>query len=161
MHRTATLVLLAVLIATAAATGTVAAQSAQRFDDVPTDHYAHDAINWMVDAKITGGCGDGSNFCPDQPLNRAHLAAFLYRYHQYLRGQPDAANTDGIVSAQEFAAAKADLDAAWRAQDPAQLQAAWARLYELRSGADPDVWAALVTRCEELRRRGWQQWCTR
>lgn len=75
-------VLTAAIVAVLAATGTVAAQDAQRFDDVPAGHYAYDAINWLVDEGITGGCGDGTNFCPDQPLTRAHIAAFLYRYHQ-------------------------------------------------------------------------------
>ena len=28
--------------------GTVAAQSEQRFNDMPTDHYAYEAIEWMV-----------------------------------------------------------------------------------------------------------------
>ena len=64
------------------------------------------------------------------------------------------------MTSREFSDAKAELDAAWRAQNPGQPQAAWERLYELRSGADPDVWAALVERCEELRARGWMRWCT-
>lgn len=82
MRRKATsTVLIATAVAVLAAAGTVAAQSEQRFDDVPTDHYAFEAINWMVDNEITGGCGD-NNFCPDRPLTRAHLAAFLYRYNQ-------------------------------------------------------------------------------
>ena len=61
--------------------GTVAAQTAQRFGDVPTDHYAFDAVNWAVDNGITQGCGDGTNFCPDRNLNRAHMVTFLKRYH--------------------------------------------------------------------------------
>lgn len=72
-------VLLTATIAVLAIAGTVAAQSTQRFNDVPPDHYAYDAINWMVDNNITRGCGDGTNFCPERPLNRAHIAAFLYR----------------------------------------------------------------------------------
>ena len=72
-------VLIVVAVIAAATFATAAAQSEQRFDDVPTDHYAHDAINWMADQGITGGCGDGTIFCPDTPLNRAHISAFLYR----------------------------------------------------------------------------------
>ena len=69
---------------------TVTAQSEQRFNDVPTDHYAYEAIEWMVANGITGGCGDG-NFCPDRPLTRAHLAAFLYRANTSMfSGQGDA-----------------------------------------------------------------------
>ena len=61
--------------------GTVAAQTAQRFDDVPTDHYAFDAANWAADNGITQGCGDGTNFCPARTLNRANMVTFLKRYH--------------------------------------------------------------------------------
>lgn len=82
-HKAIPTILIAAAVVVLAAAGTVAAQGEQRFDDVPPDHYAFDAINWMVDAGITSGCGDGSSFCPDQPLNRAHVAVFLYRYHQH------------------------------------------------------------------------------
>ena len=82
MRRFIPTALIAVTVAILAAAGTVAAQSAQRFDDVPPDHYAFEAVNWMVDNGITTGCGDGTNFCPGRALNRAHVAAFLYRYHQ-------------------------------------------------------------------------------
>ena len=61
--------------------GTVTAQTAQRFDDVPTDHYAFDAANWAADNGITQGCGDGTNFCPERTLNRANMVTFLKRYH--------------------------------------------------------------------------------
>lgn len=61
--------------------GTVAAQTTQRFGDVPTDHYAFDSVNWAVENGITGGCGDGTNFCPERNLNRAHMVTFLKRYH--------------------------------------------------------------------------------
>ena len=62
-------------------TVTVAAQTTQRFGDVPTDHYAFDSVNWAVENGITGGCGDGTNFCPERNLNRAHMVTFLKRYH--------------------------------------------------------------------------------
>ena len=55
---------------------------------------------------------------------------------------------------------KERLDQAWRAQSPTQLQAEWDRLYALRSVAEPDEWAELMDRCEELRRRGWMRYCT-
>ena len=55
---------------------------------------------------------------------------------------------------------KERLDQAWRAQSRTQLQAEWDRLYDLRSVADPDEWAELMERCEELRRRGWMRYCT-
>ena len=86
-HRTARLTRLSVLavaavVATVAAVvGTAAAQTGQRFGDVAPDHYAYDSVNWAVDNGITGGCGDGTNFCPDDNLNRAHMVTFLKRYH--------------------------------------------------------------------------------
>lgn len=71
----------AVALVTSAIVGTVAAQTLQLFEDVPRGHYAHDAIQWAVENGITEGCGDGRNFCPDQPLDRAHIVTFLKRYH--------------------------------------------------------------------------------
>ena len=63
------------VVASMAIVGTVAAQPGQRFLDVPRTHYAYDAVNWAVDNKITLGCGDGRNFCPDDTLNRAYVEA--------------------------------------------------------------------------------------
>lgn len=91
-----TTILTAVVVVVLAAAGTVAAQAEQRFDDVPTDHYAFDAINWMVDNQITGGCGD-NNYCPDQPLTRAHLAAFLYRASSSTFSGVGDAVTDDLI----------------------------------------------------------------
>ena len=82
MPRTISTVLIAAVVAILAAAGTVAAQTSQRFDDVPQDAYYHDAVNWAVDAGITVGCGDGSNFCPGRTLTRAETVTFLHRYHQ-------------------------------------------------------------------------------
>ena len=61
--------------------GTVAAQTDQRFEDVPPDHYAYHSVDWAVENGITAGCGDGTNFCPERNLNRAHMVTFLKRYH--------------------------------------------------------------------------------
>ena len=71
----------AVVVALVAVVGTAVAQGGQRFGDVPTDHYAFDSVNWAAENGITGGCGDGTNFCPDTNLNRAHMVTFLKRYH--------------------------------------------------------------------------------
>ena len=71
----------AVALVSSAVVGTVAAQTLQLFDDVPRGHYAHDAVQWAVENGITEGCGDGRNFCPEQPLDRANMVTFLKRYH--------------------------------------------------------------------------------
>ncbi|MYA15073.1 MAG: S-layer homology domain-containing protein, partial [Acidimicrobiaceae bacterium] len=65
-----------VLTATAVALG----QGIGTFRDVPNDHYARDAVQWAVVNGITVGCGDGTYFCPETPVNRAQSVTFLHRY---------------------------------------------------------------------------------
>ena len=51
------------------------------FDDVEPDSFHSEAVGWMVDQSITLGCGRGSElFCPNDRLNAAQLAAFLWRF---------------------------------------------------------------------------------
>ena len=50
--------------------------SAPTFADVPDSHLFYPFIEALAAAGITGGCGSG-NFCPDKPLSRAQMAAFL------------------------------------------------------------------------------------
>lgn len=47
------------------------------FGDVDPDHpfFAH--IEALAASGITGGCGDGSDFCPDASLTRGQMAVFL------------------------------------------------------------------------------------
>ena len=78
----------AAAVVSSAVVGTVAAQTLQLFDDVPRGHYAYDAVQWAVENGITQGCGDGHNFCPGQPLDRAHMMTFLKRYHDKFGSSP-------------------------------------------------------------------------
>lgn len=71
----------AVLVTSLAIVGTVAAQSGQRFRDVPRTHYAYGPIEWAAVNGITQGCGDGRDFCPGDTLSRAQMVTFLKRYH--------------------------------------------------------------------------------
>ena len=82
------LLVTAVIVVVALGAGVAGAQVQQRFNDVPTDHYAYEAVNWAVAAGITVGCGDGTNFCPERNLNRAHMVTFLKRYHDWLSSGP-------------------------------------------------------------------------
>jgi hypothetical protein len=51
--------------------------SANLFTD--DDSSVHEAdINRLASAGITSGCG-GSSFCPDAPVTREQMAAFLHR----------------------------------------------------------------------------------
>lgn len=54
--------------------------AAHRFDDVPTSHTFHGAIDWMADNGITLGCNAaGTEYCPNDSVTRGQMAAFMYR----------------------------------------------------------------------------------
>ena len=55
-----------------------AAPSTATFGDVPTNHPYFRAIEALAASGITQGCG-GGNFCPNQNVTRAEMAAFLAR----------------------------------------------------------------------------------
>ena len=53
---------------------------ARTFEDVDADHYAEEAIGAIHAAGITVGCArDPLRYCPDRPVTRAQMAAFLSR----------------------------------------------------------------------------------
>ncbi len=60
------------------------------FMDVPSTHYASDAVQWAVEKGIVKGV-DETHFLPDAPITREQMAAMLYRY----MGTPP---TDGDLS---------------------------------------------------------------
>lgn len=51
------------------------------FDDVPDDHLFHTEITWLAEQGITRGCNppDNTLYCPDDPVTRGQMAAFLNR----------------------------------------------------------------------------------
>ena len=73
------LTVVAIAVAVLVTAGTVAAQSRQRFPDVPLDHEAFEAIEWAADVQLTVGYGDGT-FKPEQPLSRRHAVVFMERF---------------------------------------------------------------------------------
>ncbi len=46
------------------------------FPDVPVGSQFHRYVEALVDAGITAGCG-GGNYCPNSPITRGQMAAFL------------------------------------------------------------------------------------
>lgn len=52
------------------------APAVSTFADVPTTHVFFQFIEALAASGITGGCGNG-NFCPDAPVTRGQMAAFL------------------------------------------------------------------------------------
>jgi len=50
------------------------------FADVPFSHWAHDWIERLYNAKITGGCGTNPlMYCPGTSVTRAQMAVFLLK----------------------------------------------------------------------------------
>jgi len=63
--------------------GSVAAQNAQRFSDVPADHPAHDAIEWAAATGLTLGYDDGT-FKPSEPLSKWAAGVFMERFYDQI-----------------------------------------------------------------------------
>lgn len=80
-----TLLVIAAAVVVLSVAGTVAAQSALRFSDVPADHPDFAAINWAAEVGVTAGYGDGT-FRPEQPLSLRHATVFLTRYYEEVLG---------------------------------------------------------------------------
>ena len=50
-----------------------------RFGDVPSDVWWASHVERLAELGVTLGCGDGSRFCPDDPVTRGQMATFLVR----------------------------------------------------------------------------------
>jgi hypothetical protein len=66
-----------------------------KFTDVPDSNVFHDDISWLADAGVTLGCNppDNDRFCPDSPVTRGQMAAFMRRLAE--NQVVDAATLDG------------------------------------------------------------------
>ncbi len=84
-----------------------AAVSESRFNDVSSDSFYAPFIERTFALKVTTGCGDGSGFCPDNPVTRGQMAVFLSRAYDLPDG-PDPGFSDVPVDA-------------WYARDVAKL----------------------------------------
>jgi len=69
-------IVFAVLLVTLAIPGVVLAS--HQFSDVPNSNTFHNSISNIKIAGITGGCG-GTKYCPNDPVTRGQMAAFLNR----------------------------------------------------------------------------------
>ena len=49
------------------------------FADVPSEAWFAMDVAKLAASGITRGCGDGTNFCPDQDTTRGQMATFLHR----------------------------------------------------------------------------------
>ena len=50
-----------------------------RFGDVDAAGFHARFVERMAELGVTGGCGDGTNYCPDRSVTRAQMAVFLSR----------------------------------------------------------------------------------
>lgn len=64
---------------TVAFTWTIGGTLVTPFGDVGANHLFAEDITWMYALGISLGCGDGTNFCPNQPVSREQIASFLAR----------------------------------------------------------------------------------
>ena len=87
----------------------------EQFPDVPASSEFCPWIEQLVADGVSSGCGDGSRFCPDQPVTRQQLALFLERA---MRGTAawdvDADLLDGFDSSDFVTAASQTWSAARR-----------------------------------------------
>jgi hypothetical protein len=69
------------VIAALLVVGPASALAATDFVDVPSGHTFEGDIQWLADQGITYGCNppDYTKFCPDNPVTRGQMAAFLVR----------------------------------------------------------------------------------
>lgn len=74
-----------------------AAGAAGVFDDVPAGHTFEADIEWLASVDVTKGCNPPTNtqYCPDDPVTRGQMAAFLHRLSTNV---VDAATVDGMDS---------------------------------------------------------------
>jgi hypothetical protein len=68
------------------------------FSDVPFSYWAHDWIERLYNADITGGCGTNPlRYCPESTVTRAQMAVFLLRgIHNATYNPPSAGSSTGF-----------------------------------------------------------------
>ena len=63
-----------------------------RFNDVDGSSFYAPFVERMAELGVTGGCGDGSGFCPDDSVTRAQMAVFLSRAYRLPDGSDPGFN---------------------------------------------------------------------
>lgn len=99
--RTVSLVTAAVAGGAVFAAGSAYGQS--RFSDVPPGDVHEAGIEFVDRTGITQGCGDGTRFCPKDPLQRGQMATFLHRASGTAPGvapSVNAATVQGLTPSQ-------------------------------------------------------------
>jgi hypothetical protein len=69
-------------VALAFVLGATVALASHQYGDVLTTSTFHDDIDWLTTSGITTGCSeDPPLYCPNNPVTRGQMAAFLFRYN--------------------------------------------------------------------------------
>ena len=89
-----------VIVAAVVLVAPAAAIALDRFTDVPNDNIFHSDIEWLAARGITAGCNppDNDAFCPQDPVTREQMAAFLHRFAETQGGVAYHARDDGFVT---------------------------------------------------------------
>lgn len=107
--RALTLVLATTAVMALAAVGAMAGSS--MFGDVRPGDTHEQGIGWLANTGVTAGC-EGGLYCPDDAVNRAQMATFMYRLAGQADGvdpSVDAASLEGLDLAEVIAAAQPEL----------------------------------------------------
>ena len=67
-----------------------------RFGDVDSDDWYAAHVERMHELNVTKGCGNGVDFCPEQPVKRSQMAVFLTRAFKLPDG-PDPGFADVLI----------------------------------------------------------------
>ena len=69
----------AALAVAASASGVASAQNCAGFVDVPASSPFCPSVEWLKNRGITTGCAIANSYCPDAPVSRLAMAAFMKR----------------------------------------------------------------------------------
>jgi hypothetical protein len=95
MHRA----LIASLVALLAVTPLPArAQNCAGFTDVTVFNSFCTNVQWIKNRGITQGCGAGATYCPNDPVSRLQMAAFMNRLGNVLTPRVLSTETTGTIS---------------------------------------------------------------
>ena len=77
------------------------------FTDVPSDNGFYPSVETVLHFGVTAGCGNGTTFCPTDPVTRQQMAVFLLKSLEGSGYVPPACVTqvfDDVPCASGFAA---------------------------------------------------------
>ena len=104
------------------------------FSDVSSDAWYATAVAALAASGITGGCGDGTTFCPSRDTTRAQMATFL---HRALTAPPTARFTAVDIGDRHACAIRIDKTVVcWGANDEGQAAAPDGQFSAIAAGFD-------------------------